>query len=63
MGGEGLVCVCVLAERICVVRGNLGCYPDGGVQVSSGGEYRFCKLFEGGGGSFFLCCRRTPCTP
>jgi hypothetical protein len=39
-GGGGVLCVCVIKTNI-VVRGSVGCCPDGGVQVLSRGEYRF----------------------
>ena len=38
--GGGVVCVCVGSTNS-VVRGGVGRLPDGGVQVSGGGEYRF----------------------
>jgi hypothetical protein len=44
LGGEfgiwGVFCVCVRSANS-VVRGSVGHFPVGGVQVSSGGEYRF----------------------
>jgi hypothetical protein len=41
-GGVFCVCVCVCGRSMnSVVIGSVGCCPDGGMQVSSRGEYRF----------------------
>jgi hypothetical protein len=50
-GGVGLEwggVYCVLVQRKCVERGGMGRCLDGGVQVSSRGEYRFVYVLKGG---------------
>ena len=39
----------MLVPWICVVRGNVGCCPDGGLRVSSSGEYRYLCYRRGEG--------------
>jgi hypothetical protein len=51
-GGGGVACVLVLTSMY-VVRGNVECYLVGGVQMSSGGEYRNVVVSRGGRNKLF----------